>query len=245
MTNLKDKLMKEIKAGEVTMTPRIRFTLQWMTLVATSVAILAITVFIVNFIFFSIRLNSSETLLRFGPQGFGAFLFFFPWPLAILDVGLVFLLQWLLRHFKLGYRVPLLYLIGGLVVGAGMIGFALDRATPFNDRMHEGRGRLPGPMRGMYDGAHRPGARGDGICRCTILAIEGNKLTVEDTRFKVGEATSTLTVLLPIDDRRATTTGLSVGDIVFIAGEEKDGIIQAFGVKKEGERKRGPRPIDE
>jgi hypothetical protein len=45
--------------------------------------------------------------------------------------------------------------------------------------------------------------------------------------------------------KQTNFTGLSVGDIVFIAGEEKDGIIQAFGVKKEGERKRGPRPIDE
>jgi len=232
MTNLKDKLMQEIKSGEITMTPRIRFTLQWLALVMVSVAILAVTVFIVNFIFFSIRLNASETLLGFGPQGVGAFLHFFPWPLAILDVALVFLLQWLLRHFKFGYRIPLLYLIGGLVVGAGLIGFALDRATPFNDRMHEGRGRLPGPMRGMYDGARKEGKRGDGICRCTIIAIEGNKLIVEDTRFKEGEATSTLTVLLPPDSRRATTTGLSVGDIVFIAGEEEDGVIQAFGVKK-------------
>ncbi len=246
MTNLKEKLLKEIKSGEVAMTPRLYFTLKIAALLVTSLAILLVTVFIVNFIFFSIRLSSSETLIGFGPQGFGAFLAFFPWHLAILDVALVFLLQWLLRHFKFGYRVPLLYLLAGLIVGAGLIGFALDRATPFNDRMHDGRGRLPPPMRMMYDRAHRGPPPGSGVCRCTILAIDGNTLTVEDTRAVAeGKATTTLTVVIPPDTRRATTTGLSVGDIVFIAGEEKDGIIQAFGVKKEGEGKRGPRSVGE
>ncbi len=239
--SLKDKLMKEIKSGEVAMTPRVYFTLQWAALVGTIAAILVVTVFIVNFIFFSIRLNTSEQLLGFGPQGFGAFLHFFPWPLALLDVALVFLLQWLLRGFKFGYRIPLLYLIGGLIVGAGLIGFALDRATPFNDRLHEGRGRLPGPMRGFYDGAKRP-HKGSGICRCTILAIQGNTLIVEDTRpLEEGGATTTLTVVIPPDTRRATTTDLSVGDIVFIAGEEEGGVIEAFGIKSEGERRPGPR----
>lgn len=240
--SLKEKLMNEIKSGEVAMTPRVYFTLQWVALVGTIAAILLVTVFIVNFIFFSIRLNTSEQLLGFGPQGFGAFLHFFPWHLAITDITLVFLLQWLLRRFKFGYRIPLLYLIGGLILGAGLIGFALDRATPFNDRLHEGRGRLPGPMRGFYDGAKRP-HKGSGICRCTILAIEGNTLTVEDTRpVSEGGATTTLLVVIPPDTRRATTTGLSVGDTVFIAGKEEDGVIEAFGIRKEGERMRAPKP---
>lgn len=230
---LKDKLLKEIKAGDVTMTPRYYFTLKWAALVGTVAAILIVTIFIVNFIFFSIRLNSSEDLLGFGLEGFIAFIFFFPSHLALLDVGLILLLQWLLRHFKFGYSVPLLYLLAGLVFGAGLIGFALDRATPFNDHMHEGRGHLPPPMRGIYDGAKRL-HKGSGICRCTILAITGNTLTVEDTRpIHDGGATSTLKVVIPLDARRATTTGLSVGDVVFIAGEEKDGAIEAFGVKKD------------
>ena len=85
----------------------------------------------------------------------------------------------------------------------------------------------------MYEGV-RPPPPGSGICRCTILAIEGNVLTVEDTR-PIGDsgATTTLTVVLPLDSRRATTTDLAVGDVVFIAGEEKDGVIEAFGVKKD------------
>jgi hypothetical protein len=100
--------------------------------------------------------------------------------------------------------------------------------TPFNDSLFEGREHLPSPFRGLYEGAHHQLPPGSGICRCTILSIDGNKLTVEDTR----DATTTLTVVLPADDGRATTTGLKIGDTVFIAGHEEDGVFEAFGLRK-------------
>lgn len=237
MTSLKDRLMHDIKDGKVSMRPRIYFTLRLAALVATVLAILAITVFIVNFISFSIRISMNDTLLGFGAPGVGAFLAHFPWHLAVLDALLVLLLQYLLRHFRFGYRIPILYVVMALVAGAGLVGFALDRTTPFNDRMHEKRMHLPPGPRGLYDGV-RPPPRGSGICRCRIISIDGNVMQVEDLR--PGGATSTLTVMLPLDSRRATSTGLSVGDIVFIAGEEQDGIIEAFGVRKGSQR--GQRP---
>lgn len=229
MNNLKDKLLKEIQSGNVVMTPRIHFTLQWAALVAIVAAVLCTTIFIFNFIFFSIRISGNDVLLGFGPEGVRAFARFFPWHLLVLDIGLIVLLQWLVRQFRFGYKTPVLYLLGVLVFGAFAFGFALDRATPFNDRLHEGRRHLPPPVRDFFEGARKSPPRGSGICRCTILAIEGNMLIVEDAR----NATSTLRVLLPDNDHRATTTDLAVGDIVFIAGEEEDGVIEAFGVHKE------------
>lgn len=244
MSNLKDNLLKEIHEGKVTMTPRAYFTLRIAMLIGISIAIVAVTVFIFNFIFFSIRINSDETLLFFGPRGWGAFFTFFPWPLLIADVALIALLQRLLRNFRFGYSIPILYFLAGLVLFAGMLGFALDHGTPLNERLHERRGDLPRPMRGFYEGAHKPPPRGEGICRCTILAIEGNMLILEDTRLtaQAGDATTTVRVILPADDHRATTTGLKIGDAVFVAGKEKDGVIQAFGVRKEDESRHPPVP---
>jgi hypothetical protein len=229
MTSLKEKLMHDIKHGKVSMTPRIYFTLRFMALIATSIAILVVTIFIINFISFSIRISMHDALLGFGTRGVEAFLKHFPWPFLLADIGLIVLLQHLVRNFSFGYRVPVLYLASGLIVFAAILGILMDRATPFNDVMHERRSKLPPGARGMYEGV-RPPHPGSGICRCKILSIEGNVLQVEDLRPGVS-ATSTLTVVLPMDSRRATTTDLSVGDIVFIAGEEGD-IIEAFGVKK-------------
>lgn len=230
MSDLKDKLLNEIHSGNVTMTPRVYFSLKVAALAFVSLAIVAVTVFIFNFIFFSIRISNETALLSFGPQGVRAFLTFFPWLLLALDVALVVLLQWLVRYFRFGYRVPILHLLAVLLVASLAFGFALDTAR-FNEALQERREHLPPPIRGFYDDAHRPHPRGSGICRCTILAIEGNVIIVEDTR----NATTTLEIVLPVDDRRATTTGLKVGDVVFIAGREDDGVIEAFGVRKEGE----------
>lgn len=240
MTNMKEKIMQEIAAGKVAMTPRAYFHAKMAALVTLSLGVFLSSVFLFNFIFFSIRLSGQDALLGFGPEGWRAFVFFFPWGLFALDIILVFFLQKFLREFRFGYRIPVLYLLGGLMGAALLAGFTLAATTPLNERLHERRGDLPPPMRALYDGARRPPPEGSGFCRCIILAIDGSTLTVEDMRpLPGGGSTTTLTVILPEDDRRATTTGLAVGDVVFIAGEEEDGIIQAFGVRKEGDR--GPR----
>lgn len=225
--SLKERLIAEIKSGKVRMTPRILYVTQVVALAATALAILITTVFVVNFIFFSMRVAASESLLGFGFSGLFTFLYFFPWPLAVLDVLLVLLFQWLARQFKFGYSVPVLFIVGGIVVGAFFVGLLLDRGTGVNDALFRGRAHLPPPLRGLYQGMERPHPKGSGVCVCTILAIDGNRLTVEDAR----EGTTTLTVILPEHDRRATTTGLSVGDRVFIAGEEEGDVIRAFGVR--------------
>lgn len=230
--SLKQKLLSEIKEGKVAMTPRMYFVLKMAALALLAGAIVFVTIFIWNFIFFSLRINGQDALLGFGPRGFQAFMVFFPWHFLLLDIGLILVLQQLIKEFRFGYRVPALAFIAALIAFAGLVGFALDRGTTVNDRLHEGRGHLPPPVRGLYEGARRPLPTGSGICRCTVLSIDGNTITVEDTR----NATTTLTVILPEDDRRATTTGIQVGDVIFIAGEEEDGVIHAFGVRKEGER---------
>lgn len=237
--SIKDRVLQDIRSGDVKMTPRSYFIIEVMTLVAIAVAALLITVFLFNFISFIVRINDQGILLRFGPRGIAAFAHFFPWYLLILDMGLVILLQWLLRQFRSGYRIPVLYVLAGLLVAAACMGFALDQ-TSINDRLMERSGTLPPPFGILYRGAHRPPQPGSGICRCVILAIEGNRLIVQDTRG----ATTTLTVVLPENDSRATTTSLQIGDAVFIAGEEKDGVIQAFGVRHELPAERGPlRPM--
>jgi hypothetical protein len=228
-TSIKNKLLHDIRSGQLAMRPKFHFTLKVLALVAVVLAFLVVSIGILNFILFSIRIAGHDTLLSFGPRGFWAFMLFFPWSLLVLDIALIVLLQWLLRKFRFGYKIPVLYLLAGLVVATTVAGFVIDRGTPLNDRLYEMRGHgLPPPLGGFYDRAHRPPPLGSGVCKCTIVAIEGNILTVEDTR----EGIITFTVLLPANDPRATTTNLDVGDVVFVAGDMQDGIIRAFGVRE-------------
>lgn len=232
--SLRESILAKIKTEHISMRPRLYFTLQVVAVVFVAFLALLLSVFIFNFILFSIRINSHDAFLQFGPRGLTNFLKFFPWPILALDIGLIVLLEWLIRKFRFGYRIPMMYLVGGILLLTVVAGFSIDRGTYLNDRLmdraeHEG---LPGPLGGLYHGARRPPH--DGICRCTVTAINGAEILVAD--FRDG-ATTTYTVILPNDDLRATTTGLSVGDVVFVAGDkDEDGTIRAFGVRKESDR---------
>lgn len=227
-SHIRDKILAEIHKGEVSMTPRAYFTLKLVATGAIALGVLIVSVFVFNFLYFSIRISGHGALLGFGPRGFEAFVRFFPWELFIIDVALVVLLQWLLRQFRSGYKIPVLYLLVALLVCAALLGFALEE-TSLNDRFVEHPEKLPPPFGVFYDHARRPPPPGSGICRCTILAIQGNTLVVSDSRA----ASTSLRVVLPDNDDHATTTGLHVGDTIFIAGDEDDGEIRAFGVHKE------------
>ncbi len=194
-------------------------------LVVVSLAVLSITIFSFNFIFFSLRLNGHGSLLSAGSRGIILFLQIFPWMWLALDGILVALLEWMLRYFRFGYRVPVLYLLIGLLLVAVPLGLILDRATPFNDRilLRADHHRLPQPLGNFYQGArHRP--PGEGNCRCTIVAIGTTTMTVDDID---PDKTIRLLVVLPLG---YATSAFSVGDVVFVAGDRTGNTIQAFHI---------------
>jgi hypothetical protein len=147
----------------------------------------------------------------------------------LADVFLVALLERLLRQFRFGYKVPVLYLLIGLFALTIASAFALDRGTGLNDRLLHRADRnelyFAGPV---FEAARRP-MPGSGVCKCSILEVNGNVLIVEDARRMPSVP---LTVILPPDSPRATTTGLESGDVVFIAGDVDGSTIRAFGVRK-------------
>lgn len=157
MDKLQEKILQKIREGEVVMRPRIYFTLRALALMLVALAVLVLSVFICNFIFFTLRLNGHESLLG-RPGGIMLFLRFFPWGLLAIDAALIFLLEWMLRSFKFAYQKPTLYLALALVATVISAGFVLDRGTPFNDRvlMRADRGGLPPPFVQIYEGSRRP-----------------------------------------------------------------------------------------
>lgn len=226
---MRERILKDIKSGDVSMTPRTYFTLKVVALVAAMLGVLVVTIFIFNILYYSIRVSSHDALLGFGIKGFNTFWYVFPWGWLILDVALVVLLQWLLRHFRAGYKIPVLYLIAVLLGCAAVFGFVLEE-TSVNDRLIEREELLPAPLAQLYELIREPNEMQNGICRCVILAINGSVLVVQAEGGR-GDA---ITVVLPQSARYATTTGLHVGDTIYLAGEEKDeGEIEAFGIRLE------------
>ncbi|MFA5996868.1 MAG: hypothetical protein WC791_00055 [Candidatus Paceibacterota bacterium] len=228
-SSIKDAILHKIHTKELSMRPKLYFTIKVVSTAVLSLAVLLISVFIINFILFSIRINSHEMLLSFGPRGWGAFFHFFPWGLLILDIALIFILERLVRHFRFGYKIPVLYLLLGLLASIGLLGFAIDRGTDMNERMlrRSDAGRQHSQPFDIYRGVRHPIGPGSALCLCKVKSIVDGAIVVRDTR-------STTTLTLVLDDKApyATSTGIVVGDTVFVAGEMKGGVVNVFGIKK-------------
>lgn len=234
--NIIEKITGKIQSGEVAMRSHTLFVLRVLFLAILSVFVFLVSTLIVNFIFSSLHMSSTNELLGFGPRGWGAFLWFFPWGLLIVDVVSVFLLVALLRSFRFGYRMPLLYIFSAIVFGAVFFGFMLERHTPMNMMLDGGMRGQHAPLHvgGMWTRMHTPPPSGEGVCRCEVVTIEdGGHFTARDVfsgliyRVAVQQSTS-----------YATTTGLAVGDRVYLAGEVEGDVFTAFGLKRGGEGRR-------
>lgn len=228
--NIKDKILTDINCGKISMRPRLEFTMRFVALVVLASSILLLSIFILNFLAFSIRVSHHESLLGFGARGIFSFLLIFPWMLLALDIVLILALEWLVRKFEFGYKMPVLYLLGGLFTITIVSGLLVDRGTPFNDHMLAKSQSVPLPL-GFYQHAKIVPPQGSGVCFCTVVSVEGNKIVVYDNRSEDNEE-DTLTVFFPEDNNfENITTTLKVGNTVLLAGDEKDGVVQAFGIQ--------------
>lgn len=228
-----EKVNAQIASGKVHMRSRTLFVLKSIALIILACVIFTTSTLIINFMLFSIHMQSAEELLKFGPKGWYAFLLFFPWMFLVVDVLSIILLVLLFRTFRLGYRVPFLYVFGILIVGALLFGFSIERHTPMNAIILQVADRedMPESVR-MFNQIHTPPPPHEGTCHCEVVAITDREHFVVRDVF-----TSKEFVAVIADETHATTTNLKVGDKVFLAGEMEDGVFEIFGLKRGGWRR--------
>ncbi len=142
-------IIEKIKKGEIKMRPKWHFILKTLLVILGAVVACLFALFLVSFIFFSVR----------GARGPLPALFALPWILVFLSVILIVVLELLVRYFSFGYRRPILYTVLGIIIVV-MLGSMLISRT----RMHyfflerEERGEFP-IMRPLYHGFGRPELR--------------------------------------------------------------------------------------
>ncbi len=223
------QVLERIRSGKVKMKPKIFFVLKALLLLGVAFLVLIVSTLLASFIFFGLRVGGHESLLGFGFHGFTTFLLLFPWPLALLDILLLAVLELLLRQFKFAYRRSLLYSFLVLAVVAGASGFLFDTETRFHDdRFEESkRGALPPPFQGVYNGAHPRAPERLGVYRGFVTGIgeETFSMTHDD---QDNDADDRIRVVLP--PPHFPLSSLEEGDRVYVAGEEREGVITAYGI---------------
>jgi hypothetical protein len=220
------KVLDKIRSQQLTMRPRLYFTLKSIALAVVAILTLLLTVSIGSFILFSIRTSYETSLLGFGPSGLLIFLQLFPWALFMLDIACIVLLEWMLRKFRFGYRSPLLYLLFGILVIILSATSVIDTGR-FSDSVLRGAHDIDIPIVGdFYESGRRPPSPGSGVCPCVVVAINGNVLTMQENI--PNELPKQVTVVLPAG---AATSSIHVGQSLFIAGTFDHGTLHAFGTR--------------
>lgn len=225
-----DQVLEKIRSGKVHMHPRIYFGLKALALALTTAAVVAASATLVSFILFSIQASGQMYLLGFGGRGLQVFLLLFPWWLLALDIALMLLMGWLLRHFQFGYRSPLLYLLTGTLAISVIIGFLITITPLHRSLLHQAnRGRLP-VFGGLYENLRRP-PRERGVFRGEVTDIvPDNSFIMRHNDFDTDHDDGGWKVIPPPNIQ--IQNFLHVHDYVFVAGNEMNGVIQAYGIQK-------------
>lgn len=226
----KDAVLEKIRAGAVTMRPKFYFILKAFVVALVAVLILALSIFLASFIFFSFRLNGSDSLLSFGPRGVMTFFQIFPWVLAILDIALIAFLEWLLRRFRFAYSRPMLYILIALIAVVTALSLLVASGTRFHDQLleHADRDELPLPLGAFYEGAREKPQAELGVFRGEVTEVREDTFVITNDDTDQDEDDGTWEVAFPEDFDHE---GIDIGDRVFVAGDHDGEEVSPYGVK--------------
>ncbi len=226
--NFKERVFASIAERDIKIHPKIYFVVRIVLLAIVACMTLLVSVFIINYVFFSLRISGRNMLLGFGSQGWIWFFAYFPWALLAVDVILVGLLEWLLKQFRFGYRSPTLYLLIVLFAVTISAGYFMNRISGIDDALlrQADLHYLGGPLGQAYESVRGSHLADEGICECAVTAVNGNVITARDINSTSSEF---LTIVAP--PGYVATNSIQVGSVVFVAGTlSPSGTIQAFGI---------------
>ena len=224
----REGVLAKIRAGEVHMTPRSHFVVRVVLLVVVAGATLVTSVVLMSFMLFSLRVSGQLLLLGFGWQGIQSFLSLFPWPLLLIEAGLLWALERLLRHFRFGYRSPLMYLL--LATAATMLlGGYLLNFTPLHRQLLHRAEHQDLPLIGdFYQPIRRP-TPDRGIFKGTVVSVSGSTFVIRNDYYGAEGSTTQEVEATPDTD---LASFLEPGDKVFVAGMTDGRAIHAYGITK-------------
>ncbi len=235
-TQLEHRVTDAIQSGKVHMHSPLHFTVRLVLLVCLLIGVLILSLVLINFIVFSIRFYGHIDLLTFGIRGFVTFFTFFPWFLLAVDVLLITASLYLIRTFRFGYTMPIVYLGLLLFVTVVGVGYMMRHHTDgVNESMmrHILDDRMSTLLPSFVEGVRIPPEKRP-LCRCKVVEIhEGGIVIGEDMR--TGRIVRF--ALDPVN-KNATTSGLVPGDIVIIAHDQyrddtdREDVRDAYGLRK-------------
>jgi hypothetical protein len=228
--NIKSSVLEKIQTGKINMRPRSYFLLEVASLMFVAFLTLITSSLLISFIIFSLVSSGKLFLFGFGARGFLMFFSVFPWPMLIVEIALIVLLEWLIKKFKFGYRSSLSRLVFFILLVSIAIGTIID-ISPLHNVLQRKAERRSLPIVGsFYRGIRRP-PPGQEIFRGTVSDVGTSSFVLRQDYGETGTSTKEYVIILPPGTSR--TTILTIGDMVFVAGRLMfDDTVHAYGFQK-------------
>lgn len=225
--DIKNKVLEKIKKGDIHIRPKIYFVVQVVLVISVGILAIIASAFVLSFAFFSIYQSGELFLLGFGLRGLMTFLGLFPWLILILAGLLVFIFEWLMRHFKFNYRLPILYTSIIAVFLISILGLLIS-ISPFHNNLLNQADRKELPFLGnLYENIRKPNEV-KGEFKGVVVSISTSTLNIthDDLDNDTDDGTRTVNIPKGYDVQK-----LHIGDKVYVAGDESSDKINAYGLE--------------
>ncbi len=222
----KKQVLEKIHRKEIFMYPKIYFIGRVVLIISLSILVFVSLVFCLSFVSFSIHESGEQFLLGFGNHGALVFLKLFPWAFIVSTVFLLVALEWMLRRFKFGYRLPMMRIFLYTLV-ITILASAIATITPFHGNLLKkaDNGELPF-VGGLYESIH-DSHKDDGIVRGTITSIGTDTVIISHNDNDIDADDGTWTVIIPPG---FDINSLHVGEKIYVAGTVENGNLYAYGI---------------
>lgn len=227
-TEIKENVFEKIRTGEVSMRPKIFFIARIAVLTLLTIVALGLAIFTLSFAFFSIHESGERLLLGFGEHGLWAFIMLFPWWPLLISVALIFVLDFLLRYFKFGYRVSMLEIFLIAIAVVMVAGIAINY-TPLHRSLLDGADRDNLPVLGpLYEDIH-DSHQDQGVFRGVISSIKDTEFVIAHDDADKDTDDGASTVIVPDG---FNTSSLYIGEHIYVAGKFVQGVVYAYGIQE-------------
>ena len=223
-TSISDKVLGQIKGGQVKMRPKIYFILKTLLIVFGIFTVALFALYLVSFIVFALQASGAWYLSKFGFQGIKASIVLIPWLLIFVALLLIITLEALVKRFSFSYRQPILYSVLGIIIFVLLGSFAIGKTGLHPNLFQKAReGRLPVAEK-FYQGYGME--KFHNVHRGVVSELRDNGFSIKTCRDEI------LLVIVTPETLFLFEGNVEMYDGVIILGERDDHIIIALGVRK-------------
>jgi hypothetical protein len=227
---IKAAVIGQIAKGKAHMRPRWHFVLKAALAILGMVFLFFAALYLVSFIFFTLRATGSIFAPAFGFRGVVLLMSSLPWLLIGIALLFIVILEVLVRHYAFAYRKPLLYsLVGILVVVA--IGTVIVSRSGIHEQIFEIAKADHLPFGGGFYRAYGLQEPRDVHVGKIVSVIDQDENGLPLQLQIMSLQGRTATVTLPSDVDIPFDESFHIGDRILIMGEFEQGEISAIGIR--------------